>query len=115
MAEALGRLVDRAVERLLQNQQTVTGLLELQALRTENARLKASLSATQDLDDAEISRLWGVIGAWFYWHNFPSGGEALGSPSQSTRPSSEPLFYATLACCFAVLSELQRTWKCSLR
>jgi hypothetical protein len=65
---SISTLVDHAVDRLLQSAQVST-VLEVQLLRAENARLKADISAVQEADDVEITRLWGHIGAsGVLWH-----------------------------------------------
>ena len=48
------QLVQAALQRLLGRAQGP----ELDRLRQENAQLKAALAATQQADDAELSRLW---------------------------------------------------------
>jgi hypothetical protein len=37
-------------------------LLELQEARTRNAELQAALSEVQHVDEAELQRLWDIIG-----------------------------------------------------
>lgn len=60
-AHALHELVDAAVEKLLQNTPVASLIGELHQLRSDNVRLQASLLEVQNVDDAEISRLWGTI------------------------------------------------------
>ena len=66
MEGQLAALVDAAVGRVLQQHSIPTDglLLELQAARQENAELRAALAEVQAVDDAELRRLWAVIGAW---------------------------------------------------
>ena len=51
-------LVDKALQRLLDNPQATDFFVELSRLREENEKLKASIQ----VDDQELSRLWATIG-----------------------------------------------------
>lgn len=59
---AASALVDQAVERLLLHGQRSEQVLQLLQLRAENQQLKSELKAVQQIDDAEIERLWGTVG-----------------------------------------------------
>ena len=64
-AERLSELVDAAVARVLQQHSSPVDVLlgELQAARLEALELRAALAEVQAVDDAEMKRLWALIGA----------------------------------------------------